>query len=339
MSARLPRKIVLTSGKAAGGVASYALTLQCGFRALGIETEVIAPREIFKRIDELCNPEILKILSTTAVFAVPLARRTLAIAHGFPCVANQGWLRTLGVLASYRLANASRGVQLVVVSDYSALHLNTIFNLRIDGVIRNPLHPLYEEPASESEERTAITFVGRLHHSKNVHRILPAILDQLDQHDGLEAWIIGDGPGRAQLELMAHNDGRVKFFGALSAIEVRDRLRRSRVFISANPTEPFGIVYLEALSQGCAVVMPASGGGLEIAPEQIGQAIHLFPTSIERGTVGAALAEALKHMPFPVSLKAYTAQAVAEAYLRVDAQFDAQGFSEEAAPCASRLAY
>jgi glycosyltransferase involved in cell wall biosynthesis len=326
MSARTPRKVLLTGGKAAGGVASYALALQYGFRALGVEAEVIEPGKIFRRLDELCNPEILKILSTTAVFAVPIARRTLAIAHGFPCVANQGWMRTAGVLASYRLANASRGAQLVVVSDYSALHLATIFNLRVDGVIRNAMQPLFEEAAPEEVARHAITYVGRLHSSKNVHKILPAMMECLDEFDGLEAWVIGEGQERARLESIANKNPRVKFFGALPALDVRALLRKSCVFISANPTEPFGIVYLEALSQGCCIAMPASGGGLEIAPELIGQQIHLFASSIEHDAVLAALKTALEQPAANVLLKAHTAQSVAESYLKIDARFDEQGF-------------
>jgi glycosyltransferase involved in cell wall biosynthesis len=331
MSQRLPRKVLLTGGKAAGGVASYAQTLQCGFRALGIEAEVIEPGKIFNRLDELCDPETLKILSTTAVFAVPLARRALAIAHGFPCVANQGWLRSAGVIASYKLANASRGAQLVVVSDYSALHLATIFNLRIDGVIRNPLHPIFAEAAPEDVERKAITYVGRLHSSKNVHKILPAMIDCLDEFDELEVLIIGEGPERARLEAIANKNPRVRFLGALPARDVRELLRQSCVFISANPTEPFGIVYLEALSQGCCIAMPASGGGLEIAPELIGQQIHLFASSIEHGAVVAALTTALEQPAANVLLKAHTAQSVAESYLKIDARFNEKGYYEAVA--------
>jgi glycosyltransferase involved in cell wall biosynthesis len=325
MMLRRPRKVLLTGGQAGGGVASYAQALQCGFQEFGLQAEVIAPGEIFKRLDEVADPEVLKILSTTAVFAAPFARRAITTAHGFPCVANQGWLRTIGVLASYGLSNVSRGTQLIVVSDYSALHLETIFNLRVDGVIRNAMHPIFEEAGNDMTRR-AITYVGRLHRSKNVDKILPAMMDCLDEYDDLEIWIIGDGPERARLESIANKNSRVKFYGVLHPLEVRELLRQSCVFISANPTEPFGIVYLEALSQGCCIAMPASGGGLEIAPELIGQQIHLFAPSIERSSVVAALSTALEQPAASVLLKAHTAQSVAEAYLKADSLFDEQGF-------------
>jgi glycosyltransferase involved in cell wall biosynthesis len=97
------------------------------------------------------------------------------------------------------------------------------------------------------------------------------------------------------------------------------------VFVSGNPTEPFGIAYLEALSQGCAVAMPASGGGLEIAPELIGRRIFLFSSSINRHAVVASLRNALHARPMATTPDAYSACAVAEAYLARDLRFTALG--------------
>jgi glycosyltransferase involved in cell wall biosynthesis len=325
MKHEYPSRVLLTGGKPRGGVASFAEALCCGFRELGLTAEVVAPGGI--RLCELRDPGVLKILSTSAVFAAPLARRALCMAHGVPCAQQQGWLRTLAILASYRLANASRGAQLVEVSEYSALHLRAIFALRVDAVIHNPIHPLFLETWPETETtRDAITYIGRQHCAKNVDRLLPAIQDVLDENPGLRAWIVGDGPMRPELERSVAGDRRVEFTGALGPVEVRERLRRSRVFVSGNPAEPFGIAYLEALSQGCAVVMPASGGGLEIAPEMIGGKIQLFSAAVSRAEVASALRGALLAAPSPAPpLAAYAARSVAEAYLAVDARFSAQG--------------
>lgn len=319
-----PQKVLLTGGAPGGGVDSYAQTLASGFRALGIEAEVIAPRQIIGRLKELRDPSVLKFLSTTAAFAVPLARRAFVIAHGFPCVRNQGWLRTIAILGSYKLANLIHGAQLVVVSGYSALHLESIFAVRIDGVIRNPLHPIFSE-ATKPAARCALTFVGRLHRSKNVDQLLPAMQRVIERHGELEAWVIGDGPQREELEQLYGHDSRIQFFGALPREEVRGRLSESRVFISGNPTEPFGIVFLEALSQGCAVVMPASGGGLEIAPDEIGKAIQIFSATLEQCEIEAAIERALAVESIAVDLRSYAATEVTKKYLQLDARFNGRG--------------
>jgi len=339
MEQRLPMKVLISGAAAVGGVGSFAAGLHAGFTELGIPGEVVAPAQVYQRRRALRDPRVLKILSTSAVFAAPYARRCICMAHGFPAAAYKGWPTALAILASYRLATVSRGAQLVAVSDYSAIQLRTIFGLRVDAVIRNPVLPLFLEPAPETHaKRDAITYVGRLHRSKNIHKVLPAVRDVLDENDGLCAWIIGDGPMRGTLEAMAAGDKRIEFLGMKSPEQVRERLRRSRVFLSANPTEPFGIVYLEALSQGCAVAMPSSGGGLEIAPDSIGGQVQLFGALVDRASVASALRRALGASPATPPLIAYSATEVAKAYLAADARFSPQGiFHAEAADERNRL--
>lgn len=320
-----PSKVLIAGGKPNGGVASFAEALRFGFTELGMEAEVAPPTDVLTRVRELRDPSILKLLSLAAWFGAPIARRAFCMAHGFPCVSTQGWVKMLGILAAVHLGSASRGVQVIEVSQYSALHIQEIFGIRVDAVIRNPVHPLFLEPPGTSQPRFAITYVGRLHRSKYVDRLLPAMHDVLDESPELQAWIIGDGALRPELERMVAGDERFRFFGALPPIEVREKLRATKVFISGNPTEPFGIVYLEALSQDCAVAMPACGGGLEIAPDLIGNRIQLFPTSMDRRGIISALRKALIAPPKPTDLTCYSARVVAEAYLAVDARFSKKG--------------
>jgi glycosyltransferase involved in cell wall biosynthesis len=326
-----PNKVLITGGHEVGGVASFAEALRSGFSELGIPAEVIPPSRVFTHWRDLFDPRVLKILSTTSLFAAPFARRAICMAHGFPCVAHVGYLRAFAVLASFRIAAASPGAQVVAVSDYSALHLRSIFGTRVDAVIRNPVHPLFLEPPPESgTQREAITYVGRLVPAKNLHRLLPAILDVLKDFPSLRAWIIGEGPLRWHLEEAAREYRQVEFLGALPPVQVRERLRRSRIFVSGSPTEPFGIVYLEALSQGCAVVMPSSGGGLEIAPERNGKTIQFFGTELARGEIGSALRNALKVEAAPMALEAYSPRAVAAQYLHADTGFSSNGWRAHA---------
>jgi glycosyltransferase involved in cell wall biosynthesis len=333
MSYSPPERVLISGGREAGGVRSYAEALHTGFLSLGIPAEIVAPSQLALRWRDLWDCRALKILSTKAVLLAPISRRAVCMAHGIPCVAHSGWLKTLGVLASLELANSSPGTQLVAVSDYSALHLHVIFNLRLDGVIRNPMQSVFLDPIASSPasleadwaSRNAITYAGRLHPAKNVDRLLPAMRDLLDEYPRLRAWIIGSGSARASLERMAAGDSRVEFLGALPPLELRARLRRTKVFISGTPTEALGIAYLEALSQGCAVAMPASGGGLEIAPELIGSRIQLFSSSMARAAIIGALRKALAASHGEDTLPAYSPRAVAEAYLATDVRFSAKG--------------
>jgi glycosyltransferase involved in cell wall biosynthesis len=315
----MPAKVLITGGSRGGGLESFAESLCAGFAELGIPAEVVPPRRILLHWQELRDPQVLKILSTGAVFAAPLARRTLCVAHGFPRADVQGWAKLGAILVSYKIAN--RFSRLVTVSHYAAVHLRAVFNLRIDAVIHNPLHEAFLRDEPSAEPRDLITFVGRLHPAKGLDRIFPAICELLEENPGLRACIIGDGELRGELEARAAGHARIEFTGALSRDEVRVRLRRTRVFVSACETEALGIVYLEALSQGCAVAMPACGGGIEIAPDEIGSSIHLLALPLESGAILMKLRKALECDRASDLPEGFDGASVAQHYLDADAKW------------------
>lgn len=326
MNVTVPSKVLITGGREIGGVASFAEGLAEGFAALGIPSEVIPPLRVLSRWRELRDPKTLKILSTTAVYAVPFARRAICMAHGIPRAHHRGGLRMLAILAGWKLANSCAGAQVVSVSMYTAVHLEALFNLRSDGVILNPVKSLFLEPAEDlGADRSYVTFVGRLDPCKNLHRLLPVVGDLLDENPGLRACVIGDGPQKAELQDLVKGDPRFEFKGCVSDFDMRNWLRRTRVFVSGNETEGLGIAYLEALSQGCAVAMPASGGGLEVALKEIGRAVHLLPLSFDRRETLSVLRGSLTSQPAAVSLECHSAVEVAKSYLRIDSHFSLGG--------------
>jgi glycosyltransferase involved in cell wall biosynthesis len=315
------RKVLLSGAGQIGGLDACVQALAEGFKALGVPSEIVPPQDMWRRQRELRDPTVLKILSTATVFAVPLARRVICVAHGFPRPDAQGWGRTIAILASLALANHSRGCRLVAVSDYVAAHLRGVYGLRVDAVIRNAVQPMFLEPWEESkernEERPCLTYAGRLIPAKNLHRLLPAMRRLLDEDPRLRVCIVGDGPQRQQLESSIGGDARVEFWGSLASREVRARLRETRVFVSGNEMEPFGITYIEALSQGCAVAMPACGGGLEIANELIGSQVQLLPLSFEVEAVLEALRRASRARRGAVSMTGFQPTDAASSYLEL----------------------
>lgn len=321
-----PSKIFITGGREIGGIGSFAASLREGFSRRCIPVEILPPSQIFRRISELRDPGILKILSTSAVFAAPLARRALCMAHGVPRADYQGTGTLAAIISSFRLANRCSGVQLVSVSHYTAATLKAVFNVSTDAVIHNPLKALFLEPREEGvSERPYITFAGRLIAAKNPHRILPAVRDLLDENPGLRACIIGQGELRPTLEGLVQGDSRFEFKGTPNDASLRDLLRMTRVFFSGNEVEGFGIAYLEALSQGCIVAMPASGGGLEIAPDKVGSAVQLLPLSWNRTEILNVLRLALRQTSSPVDMSRFTIDAVAGFYLDIDSHFSDGG--------------
>src|SRR5260370_7189878 len=138
----IQEKILITGGREIGGITSFAEGLAQGFTALGIPTEIVPPSRILSHWRELRDARVLKVLSTTAVYAAPFARRAICMAHGIPRANRRGGLRMLGILATWKLANVCSGTQLVSVSMYTAVHPQPPSNPRTASFLLNPVTPL-----------------------------------------------------------------------------------------------------------------------------------------------------------------------------------------------------
>jgi glycosyltransferase involved in cell wall biosynthesis len=320
-----PEKILITGGREVGGVASFAEGISSGFREVGISSEVVRPASLLSRTAELRDERILKLLSTTGMLAVPFARRAICVAHTVPLAKEHGWLKLLVLVGCFKLTNARKSARIVAVSDYIAVHMAYTFNITIDGMVHNPLPRAFLEPANgNGQERNYVTFVGRLVECKRLDVLLAPICDLLNENPQLRCCIVGDGPMRKNLEAATASHSRIEFMGSRDSSFVREQLRRSKVFISGAANEGLGIAYLEALSQGCIVAMPATGGGLEIALHRLGENVHLLPISLDRAQVLDVLRRAIQVQPSPVCLQSYNAKAIASAYLDFDRQFFAE---------------
>jgi phosphatidylinositol alpha-1,6-mannosyltransferase len=123
-------------------------------------------------------------------------------------------------------------------------------------------------------ERPRILTIARLHDRYKGHDVLIEALARVRaQVQDVEWVVIGDGPLRTELELLARSAGvadAVRFLGSLSD-EQRDHwLRRADLFAMPSRLpgghlagEGFGIVYLEAAAYGKPVLAGNVGGALD----------------------------------------------------------------------------
>jgi colanic acid/amylovoran biosynthesis glycosyltransferase len=148
-------------------------------------------------------------------------------------------------------------------------------------------------PSGIPVDTRKVLFVGRLVEKKGCEYILRAMqLVQREQTD-CELTIIGDGPLRSSLEVLARDlKLHCDFCGVQPAPIVRDMLQKSRVFCVPSVTaangdsEGLGLVFAEAQSMGVPVVSTLHGGIPEIVSS--GETGFLVPERAPQ-----ALAEAL----------------------------------------------
>ncbi len=157
-------------------------------------------------------------------------------------------------------------------------------------VIADPFEASEFTDAGTDARDKDIVFLGRLVSDKGCELVLRALA--VLKQEGLRPsfTVIGDGPEMPTLKRLTAELGlteQVDFLGALG--EGRGRIV-SRHRIMAVPSiweEPFGVVALEGIAAGCAV-LASRGGGL---PEAVGPCGMLFPN----GDV-VALTSALKRL-------------------------------------------
>ncbi len=309
-------KVLISGGRETGGLSSFAEALKTGFEELGIETEVLSQSALVRRWRELRDGNVLKILSTGSIFLAPVARNSIAVVHGFPSVNAQGKVKSVLIILSYLVGR--RYSRLTSVSHTTSIMLRNLLKIRVDAVVHNPLRREFSQRAEQRTDRRLLTFAGRLHMVKNLDRFIGPLRKLLGDYPCLSVAIAGTGPEEARLRSLVPCDCRFRFLGDLDVYRLRELLQRSLVVFSGNENEPFGISYLEALSQGCRVVMPASGGGLEIAPDLIGKGVFLVPLPLGDDTILKTLRQAVAaEGTVPFDPQPFSPAAVATRYLNL----------------------
>ena len=153
---------------------------------------------------------------------------------------------------------------------------------------------------------------------KKVENFIEPLKAILDENPGYSVKIIGHGMQSKIITDKIDNDDRFEILPALTPVEVRDVLAKTKVFFSGCETEALGIGYIEALTQGSNVVMPNAGGGLEIAHELFGRRVFTYRLDMGFKTVYEALDIALKSDDkSEFNTRPFMPKNVAEQYLAV----------------------
>ncbi len=110
----------------------------------------------------------------------------------------------------------------------------------------------YRRATPEQSTNPTILFVGRHEPRKGLGVLLEALKRLPSQ---VRLWIAGDGPETAGLRARSAGDARIEWLGTISDTEKVARLKGADVLCAPSIAgESFGIVLLEAMAAGTAVV-------------------------------------------------------------------------------------
>jgi glycogen synthase len=177
-------------------------------------------------------------------------------------------------------------------------------------VIANPYDAATFHVRKNVPRTNDIIFVGRLVSDKGADLLLEALARV--HADGLKCnlTVIGEGPELKKLQAQAAISGlsaHTRFLGVRTGGELSTLLNQHRLLVVPSRwNEPFGLVALEGIASGCAVV-GTRGGGLSSAIGPCGM-------TVPNGDASALAAEIGRLLREPEIIRAYLAKA--EAHLK-----------------------
>ena len=151
---------------------------------------------------------------------------------------------------------------LIANSSFTKYLYEYLYDINIDGLYTIGLDPnviRFLKKHKTYKSVRDILYVGRIVKAKHVDTALEAV-SQLDKRSYNTFKIWGYGNKEASLKKKYSQDTQIVFKGAMNHFDVYKAYQSSKVFISLNPAEPFGITYEEAIANGLYVIAPNTGG-------------------------------------------------------------------------------
>ncbi|HZT96641.1 MAG TPA: glycosyltransferase family 4 protein [Chloroflexota bacterium] len=176
---------------------------------------------------------------------------------------------------------------------------------------------------SGDTDSDVVLLPSRLVAKKGIDVAIQAIAELRDRGLPVPLWVAGDGPLRGRLtHLVSQLDlgGQVRFLGPVPHFGLPELINRARFVLVPSYWEAFGMIVLEAMAAGKAVVATTNGGPSEIVMD--GESGLLVPAGDPIALAGAieALwteprrAAAMGRMGLDRALSDFTWPQMAEAY-------------------------
>ena len=149
---------------------------------------------------------------------------------------------------------------------------------------------------SENFHPFSVIYVGKFDDNKNVLRLLRAFLklkEKYPNHPFHFDLVGGDGEQEsAVLQLVAQNPDCLKYHGKIfDKSLLMEMYQRNSIFAMVSKRETFGLVYIEALSQGLRVLFTRGEGIDGLFTKRIGEAVNAY----SEDEISAGLEKMLLH--------------------------------------------
>lgn len=227
--------------------------------------------------------------------------------HGFFNIGHYGLIKALlGWL--FQKVIVKRCDRIYANSDYTRIINSDIMGLRVDktaliGVSEQLIEQAQREEMLFAKNNRKLIFAGRLTGGKKVSVAVQAVRELHEEGFEFLFEVIGDGPDMSRIKQMAFDDPQICFLGRLTQEDLFEKERDAEIFISLNPSEPYGMVFIEALMAGCKIICPQTGGHIEPLGDYSDRVIQVNPMEVVSVKEGIKSAFLLR--PKPLNTKTF----------------------------------
>jgi glycosyltransferase involved in cell wall biosynthesis len=138
---------------------------------------------------------------------------------------------------------------------------------------------VFDEVNVDALDRPVILSVGRLSHEKNLPLIIDAVGQLQDREKPPLLVVVGDGPGRRDLEEEHGGKAFVRFVGIQRGQVLRSLYASASMFVFASRVDTLGLVNMEAMSSGIPVLVPDDACFAEFVIKGISAECYEFGTA------------------------------------------------------------
>lgn len=175
------------------------------------------------------------------------------------------------IFLAHKILKNAQKIVFVSQSNYLQFYKNRLIKLNSSEyinktvIINNGIDQFWLNNINKKKNKNPkeILFIGRFDNNKNVLAIIKSFLELNKNDNKLKLKLVG-GLGNNQKEvedIISRNKEKIKYFGVISSLEeLLEIYRESDIFAMVSHHETFGLVYIEALSQGLPILYTKNQG-------------------------------------------------------------------------------
>ncbi len=276
------------------------------------------------------RPEALLTTTLKASIAALLAKRLTSTGTrmvlceanpiAFAMQSSNLWKTTVNKVAVHLLYRKADDVILISEGVHQSLLNERVVDPSRMHIIYNPIpRDCARHSKNSANGQFSLVACGRLHPQKD-HATLLRVLAKLRHRFAVHLTIVGEGPLRGELEAQARTLGisdAVTFTGFVT--DPTKYFAAADVFVHTSRYEGFGVVLLEALACGCAIVATDCPGGVQevLANGKFGTLVPVGDDEAIANAVAGILGGEVEFPDASEYLQQFDINRIAEAYLAV----------------------